>query len=132
MWPRLRLAAEQLDLVLGERTHTFNSRNACEVAKWAEQQGHGWQFHLATYEAYFVEGNNIAQPQILQGIAEKVGLDARRVPEIISQDAFRNEVERDWQRCTNLGIRAVPTIVKSSEHLVGFQPQEALVEFIRH
>ena len=38
MMSRLRRVAEELDLPLGERTHTYNSRRAQELSKWAEAQ----------------------------------------------------------------------------------------------
>ena len=45
---------------LGQRTRTYNSRLAQELGKWAESQGLGDSFRHAVYQAFFVEGVNIA------------------------------------------------------------------------
>jgi len=130
MWPRLRHAAEELQLVFGERTHTYNSRNACEAAKWAEQQGRGWAFHQAVYEAYFVTGQNIALPHVLQEAAEKAGLAPERIPQLLGQGEFAPAVDADWTRCASKGVRAVPTIDNGNRQQVGFHSQQALLDFL--
>ena len=60
MIARFRHVAEELELPFGDRTHTYNSRNAQELGKWAEEQGAGEAFHMAVYRAYYVDGCNIA------------------------------------------------------------------------
>lgn len=130
MWSRLLKAAEELGLAFGERSHTFNSRHAFEVAKWAEEQGTGWAFHLAIYEAYFVQGKNIAKTKILQEAAESVGLDGTGVPDILQQAHYATAVDRDWARCASRGVRAIPTLDNGSGQLVGFQSSEAQLNFV--
>ncbi|MDX2481310.1 MAG: DsbA family oxidoreductase, partial [Desulfuromusa sp.] len=49
----LKKKAEGLGLPFQTRTHTYNSRHAQELGKWAEQQGQGDAFRDAVYYAYF-------------------------------------------------------------------------------
>ena len=51
---RLKRAAEELGLPLGERKKTYNSRRAQELGKWAETAGKGDEFHDAVFCAYFM------------------------------------------------------------------------------
>ena len=71
---RLKEAAAELGISLGERTKTYNTRLAQELAKWAEAQGCGEAFHRATFRAYFVEGKNIGKVNVLVSIAAMLGL----------------------------------------------------------
>src|SRR4030095_15222463 len=60
---RARMAAEGLPY--GERKMTYNSRLAQELAKWAESQPGGEAIHDALFRAYFVDGKNIGEAQVL-------------------------------------------------------------------
>jgi predicted DsbA family dithiol-disulfide isomerase len=39
---------------------TYNSRLAQELGKWVETRGKGDQYHDAVFQAYFVDGKNLA------------------------------------------------------------------------
>lgn len=131
MWPRLKAAAAELDLKFGERTETFNSRAASELACWAAEQNRAWPFHLAAYEAYFVHGKNLALPQVLKEITEQAGLPPEDVQLIIDERRYADQVDQDWARCAHRGVRAVPTIDDGKRQLVGFQSDAAMAEFLR-
>jgi len=60
------------------RYMTFNSRLAQELAKWAEGRPESEQLNTALYQAYFVDGQNIGQVEVLKRIAAQVGLPAGR------------------------------------------------------
>ena len=83
MRKRLREVAEYLSLPLSDRTMTFNSRLAQELAKWAESEGKGEEFHHAVFRAYFVEGKNIAMVSELIRLAESVGLPEEEAGQVI-------------------------------------------------
>jgi predicted DsbA family dithiol-disulfide isomerase len=122
MMLRVQQVAKELDLPLGQRTRTFNSRRAQEVGKWAEEQGVGEAFHMAVYRAYFVEGRNIALPEELAALASSLGLDAGAAREVIERQSYARAVDDDWQRAADLGVTAVPTSIYRQHALVGFQP----------
>jgi predicted DsbA family dithiol-disulfide isomerase len=127
----VRQTAQQLGLPFGERAKTYNSRLAQELGKWAEAKGQGDAFHEAVFTAYFVEGRNIYQTEILAGIAEKVGLPGQEAAEIIRTRAFKEAVDQDWQRSHAKGVTAVPTFGMNDRLLTGFQPDAALAAFVQ-
>ena len=55
----LNRTAKDLGLPFGKRERTYNSRLAQELAKLAEKQGCGQQFHMAAFRAYFADGLNL-------------------------------------------------------------------------
>jgi predicted DsbA family dithiol-disulfide isomerase len=127
---RLKRLAASLSLPLADRTKTYNSRLAQELAKWAESQGKGDEFHHAAFGAYFADGKNIADADELAGLAAAVGLPADEARHVIRTRRFREAVNEDWARSRALGITAVPTFIIDEQRVVGFQPYEVLAQFV--
>ena len=119
MLARWKAVADELGLPLGQRTMTYNSRLAQELAKWAEAQGRGDAYHDAVFRAYFVDGQNIGQVGVLIGIAESIGLSGSEAREVIEERKFRKAVDADWAKSHQLGITGVPTFVIHQRDLVG-------------
>ena len=114
------------NLAYGNRSHTYNSRLAQELAKWGESYPEGESLNLKLFEAYFVEGQNLAEPEILLEVAEAAGLDRDAAEKIIRNRSFRNAVDTDWKRSREFGITGVPTFVSGNQVLIGAQTFEAL------
>ena len=119
------LMAEE-GLPFGQRTMTYNSRLAQELAKWAETQDGGAAIHDAMYRAYFIDGLNIARIENLIAVVRQLGLSEADAREVLVSRKFQTAVDADWQRCQNLGVTAVPTFVVGNNTLVGAQPYEVL------
>ena len=124
------LMAEE-NLPYGNRSHTYNSRFAQELAKWGESFPEGEAMNLKLFEAYFSEGRNLAEPVVLLEVAEAAGLDRDAAEEMIRKRSFRDAVDADWKRAHELGVTGVPTFVSGNRGLVGAQPYEALEQLIR-
>jgi predicted DsbA family dithiol-disulfide isomerase len=125
---RERMAAEGLPY--GNRTMTFNSRLAQELAKWADEQPGGAAIHEALFRAYFVDGKNIGDPEVLVEIAKGIGLDAGGAREVIEKRTYKAAVDSDWEKSRAYGITGVPTFVAGGFGVVGAQPYEALEQLV--
>ena len=119
------------NLAYGNRSHTYNSRLAQELAKWGESFPEGEALNLKLFEAYFAEGRNLAEPDVLLDVAEVAGLPLETAEEVIRQRSFRDAVDTDWKRAHELGVTGVPTFVSGNRGLVGAQPYEAMVQLIQ-
>ncbi len=128
---RLGQVARELGLPLGERTKTYNSRLAQELAKWAESKGKGDEFHNGVFRAYFVEGRNIGKVDQLVLLAKSLGLPEGEARQVLELRTFKEAVDADWSRCRVLGITAVPAFVLDHQGVVGFQPYEALEQLLK-
>ena len=127
---RLKKVAGELGLPWGNRNKTCNSRRAQELGEWAERKGKGDAFRKAVFRAYFVEGKNIAEKEVLGDLASKVGLAKEEALEVLETRRFKAAVDADWRLSQEWGITAVPTFVINGERLVGAQPYEVLEEFV--
>ena len=125
---RERMAAEGLPY--GNRTMTYNSRLAQELGKWADTQPGGEKIHDALFHAYFVDGKNIGDAEVLLQIAKDLGLDEAQAREVLEKRTFKDAVDQDWAKSRAYGITGVPTFVAGGYGVVGAQPYEALVRLV--
>lgn len=127
---RMKALMEQEGLPYGERTSTFNSRLAQELAKWAEGQPDGDRIHDAIFRAYFVDGKNLGKVNILLQLVEQVGLPGSEARRVLDTRSYKDAVDADWERCSELGVTGVPTFMMNGFRLVGAQPYEELERFV--
>ena len=123
---RLKQAAQEAGVPFNDRTMTYNSRLAQELAKWAESEDRGDEFHRAVFRAYFVQGTNIGKVPELLDLVRSLGLPEAEAERVLRERTFKDAVDLDWARSRELGIRAVPTFVLGRQSLVGAQPYKKL------
>jgi predicted DsbA family dithiol-disulfide isomerase len=117
-------------LPYGQRTHTYNSRLAQELGKWADTQPGGESIHDALYRAYFVDARNIGDADVLVEIAQSVGLEADAARDVLETRSFKDAVDEDWAKSQQYGVTGVPTFVTGGSGVVGAQPYEALEKLL--
>jgi predicted DsbA family dithiol-disulfide isomerase len=126
---RNRMQAEGLPY--GNRTMTYNSRLAQELGAWADGQPGGEAIHDALFRAYFVDGKNIGDEEVLVSVAQSVGLPGDKAREAIEKRTHKAAVDADWDKARRYGITGVPTFVAGGQGVVGAQPYEVLEELVR-
>jgi predicted DsbA family dithiol-disulfide isomerase len=127
---RLRHLMEAEGLPYGTRTHTYNSRMAQELAKWADAKPGAEAIHGALYRAYFVDSRNIADIDVLVDIAQSAGLPAADARDVLLERRMKPAVDADWARARQYRITGVPTFVSNNYQVVGSQPYDVLAEFV--
>ena len=121
-------------LPYGDRTHTYNSRLAQELGKWADTQVEkrldpqpgGAAIHDALYRAYFVDQRNIGDVEVLVDIAAAVGLSASEARKVLVERTFKPAIDADWAQARQSGVTGVPTFAAGGHGVVGAQPYEAI------
>jgi predicted DsbA family dithiol-disulfide isomerase len=130
MYARMKGLMDQEGLPYGRRTHTYNSRLAQELGKWADTQPGGPALHDALYRAYFVDARNIGDPAVLVEIARSVGLPPETARTVLAERRFKDAVDADWAKSRRYGITGVPTFVAGGRGVVGAQPYDVLVQLL--
>ena len=131
MKENMKRLMREAGLKYGERSHTFNSRLAQELGKWADTQNVKSEIHDLIYRAYFVEGRNISGIDELLKIAVTAGFDRKSARQIFEKRSFKLSVDEDWKKSRELGITGVPTFQFNQHLLVGCQPYETLEHFVQ-
>lgn len=127
---RMRGLMASEGLPYGARTMTFNSRLAQELASYAETQPGGWKIHDRLFQAYFVDGLNLADIDNLLTIAVSAGLDLRDCQNVLISRTFGDAVDADGQRSRQLGLSGVPAFVIGNSIVSGAQPYEVLQRLV--
>ena len=131
MHARMKGLMDAEGLPYGRRTHTYNSRLAQELAKWADSQPGFESIHEALYKAYFVDARNIGDPEVLIEIAKSIGLPADAAREVLAKRTFKEAVDADWEKARRSGITGVPSFIAGNHKVVGAQPYDMLAELLR-
>ena len=112
-------------------TRTPNTLDAHRLIHWAGIEGRQTPTVAALFKAYFVDGSDIGDIDVLADIADGVGLDAALIRKLLQSDADRDDTKgRDaWAR--EHGVTGVPTFVVAQKHAVpGAQPPEIWAKVI--
>ena len=130
MFARMKGLMDEEGLDYGQRSHTYNSRLAQELGKWAETQDGGEAIHDALNRAYFVDGKNIGDVDILLEIVESIGLSRAAAAEVLETRSFSEAIDEDWAKSHAFGVTGVPTFVAGGYGVVGAQQYEALEQLM--
>jgi len=82
--------------------------------------------------AYFSEGRLISDPETLLATGTEVGVPVPELRELLAGERFADDVRRDEQAASDLGVRGVPTfIVDRRVGVTGAQPPELILQMLR-
>ena len=130
MYKDMKARMEAEGLPYGRRTHTYNSRLAQELAKWAEDIYNPENLEKELYKAYFVNSKNIGDLSILLSVVKSAGLPCKEAEAVIENRTYRLAVDEDWEKSKSYGVSGVPTYIAGGYGVVGAQPYEALEQLI--
>ncbi|MBK5103449.1 MAG: DsbA family oxidoreductase [Burkholderiales bacterium] len=117
---------------LDKRSRIYNTFDAHRLLHWAEQEGRQLALKHALFKAYFSAGENPGAHEVLVRIAGEVGLDAARAQEILSSDAYAEDVRKQQRYYLEQGINAVPAVIVNGRHLIqGGQPAKVFEQALR-
>lgn len=129
---RERGAAVGFTFAPGGRKRVRNTFDAHRLLHWAGLQGHQLALKHVLLKAYFTDGENVADPEVLVRLAEQVGLDGAAAREILAGDRYAAEVRDREQFYQQHGIHAVPSVIVNERHLIqGGQPPEVFEQALR-
>jgi predicted DsbA family dithiol-disulfide isomerase len=129
---RTSAAAFGFAMNTGTDSRIWNTFDCHRLLHWAGLSGHQAALKLSLFAAYFSDGQNLGDPEVLVTAAASVGLDAGDARDVLASGAYTNDVRRDEQFWRQQGISAVPAVVIDGKYLItGGQPVEAFEKAIR-
>ncbi len=82
--------------------------------------------------AYFIDGLNIGDPEVLAECASEVGFDREQVVAFLDSERGRAEVREQISQAAEMGVTAVPTYVVDGRWAIpGAQDTETFVRVLR-
>ena len=131
---RERAAALGLAFNMRKGSRVYNTFDAHRLLHWAELQNNELALVLkrALLRAYFGDGENVADRDVLVRIARETGLDADAARRVLDSDEFADAVRAQERHFQQAGIQSVPATIVNGQYLIsGGQPPEAVERALR-
>lgn len=117
---------------MDRRQRTFNTFDAHRLLHWAGIEGRQAALKHALLSAYFTEGENPSDHEVLLRAAAAAGLDAAAARKVLESDAYAAEVRARERFYQQQGINGVPAVIIDDRHLIqGGQPVEVFEQALR-
>ena len=100
---------------------------AFEGYQYAREHGKGNEYNHRVLQAFFVEGQDIGQTDVLAKLAGEVGVDEKEFEEALRTRKYREAHQQALQHAyEEAGVTGVPMFVMGSQVLTGLQDRETL------
>ncbi|SFS17426.1 Predicted dithiol-disulfide isomerase, DsbA family [Dyella sp. OK004] len=117
---------------MDKRDRIYNTFDAHRLLHWAELQGKQAALKHALLGAYFTDGKNVSDHQVLADVSEQVGLDRHEALAVLAEGRFADEVREQERFFQAQGISAVPSVIINDRYLIqGGQPPEVFEQTLR-
>jgi predicted DsbA family dithiol-disulfide isomerase len=118
---RAEAAGLAIDFAAIKRTP--NTLDAHRLIHWAGIEGCQDRMAMALFAAYFDEGRDIGDAEVLADIADSLGMDGAMIQRLLQSEADRAEIAARDAQFRQMGITGVPTFIIGGQHAVpGCQP----------
>lgn len=107
-----------LDIDFGAIKRTPNTVDAHRLIHWAGIEGKQNDVVDALFAAYFKEGRDIGNIEVLADIADSAGLDAAVVIKLLQSDADIDNIQKRDTHSREMGVTSVPTFIVDGKHAV--------------
>jgi len=102
-----------------------NTRAALRLTELARERELHPAFHDRLMDAYWAEGRDIGDADVLRGLAAEVGLDQDEVERVLGSDEYLDRVTASTRQAASIGITGIPAFLLDRRLLVlGAQPRE--------
>ena len=120
-----------IDFAFDLITRTPNTFDAHRLIGFALQQGLQDEVVEELFHAYFTEGLNVGQAEVLVTLAIRAGLDGDKVSRLLQAEEGVEAIRQEEARGRQLGIRGVPYFVLNGKTAIsGAQPVETFLSAI--
>lgn len=112
-----------------EDTKVANAMDAHRLIQLAKTIGKGDEIEERLFRAYFTEGKNIADKDVLVSLGEDIGMPSERIRSCLDKGEFTESIRQDIQESQEIGVRGVPFFVFNNQYAIsGAQPTELFVQ----
>lgn len=127
-----RQRGEPYGVHFGDLKWLSNSRLSLEAAEFARKQGMYDDFHHAVFTAYFTDGLDIGNKNVLLEIGERLGLDRVALDDALESGEFAEAVRQGSEEAKRLGVTAVPSFfIEDLSAITGAVAEERFREALK-
>lgn len=106
-----------------------NTVNAHRIIQKAKEKNLGNEAEERFFQAFFINGENINETDVLVKIGQEIGLTESEANDALTNDKYAYEINSDIQEAGQIGVRGVPFFVFDRKYGVsGAQPVDAFLQ----
>lgn len=125
-------AAQGLEIDFEAIKRTPNTLDAHRLIHWAGLEGRQTFVVDRLFRAYFCEGKDIGQTDVLVDVAAAAGLDPAMIAQLLKGDGDIDDIRARDANAREKGVTGVPCFIVGGQHAVpGAQPPELWLQVIR-
>jgi predicted DsbA family dithiol-disulfide isomerase len=97
---------------------TPNTLDAHRLIHWAGIEEKQNDAAMALFAAYFTDGRDIGDAEVLSDIADDIGMDAAIIGKLLASDADTDDIRARDTQFREMGVTSVPTFIVAAQHAV--------------
>ena len=125
-WQRISAMADAAGVRMTPPARLTNSHAALMAAEYAQEEGKGEAFERRVYRAYFEEGANIGDIEVLKKLGAEVGLAPELIAEAARSPKYDLKLKNNALVASRHGVSGVPTFFIGDFPLVGAQSEDVM------
>ncbi len=126
LWLNVERLAKEAGVKIRQPPIISNSSLALIASEYARKEGRFEAFHDRVFRAYWQEGGNIGDINVLLEIGREAGLEPSRLKAYFKEGDWEAALERNNRSASKHQVSGVPTFIIGKEKVVGAQPYEAI------
>jgi predicted DsbA family dithiol-disulfide isomerase len=117
----LKRVADEEDIPLSEHLFTTNSKDALLLGEAAKSCGRDlfYTLHESLFSAFFVDGKNIGDREVLRGIAHNCGINDDIINDAWNNPLYQQRLQQNFSTARKYQIQSVPSFVFGERVLTG-------------
>ncbi|WP_269585707.1 DsbA family oxidoreductase [Roseibium sp. Sym1] len=120
------------DFRFTEDMRMVNTFKAHQLIHWAGPEGKEHPLKMALFRAYFRDGKDLNDHEVLADVAESIGLDRAEALKVLEDGRYADAIRQEEAFWTQNGIHGVPAVIFERRHLItGAQGAENYASIIR-
>ena len=131
-WSRLMQNLEAVtreeDIAMAEHMFTTNSKDALLLSEAAKTQGREifYDLHEKLFNAFFVDGRNIGDRDILRDLAHDCGIEGNIIESAWTEKKYQQRILTNYHEARRHEIQAVPTFIFGQRKLTGVVTEDVM------
>lgn len=119
-----------LDELLDRDIDSWNAQQAALYVRQTEDEATFDAFYDAVFDALWLDGRDIGDPDVLADIAESVGLAPAEIRDATADPQLESELKNQFEAAQKRGISGIPTFVYDEHAARGAVPPEHLERLV--
>jgi predicted DsbA family dithiol-disulfide isomerase len=130
MMTNLERIAKEENIPLSKLNFIANSKDALLLSEAAKQCGADifYDLHERLFTAYFVDGENIGDREVLKKIADSCGINNKTIDSAWSEEKYAQHILENFNAARKYKIQSVPSFVFGERVLTGVVSEQTFRE----